>query len=287
MKVAIIGAGRLGTCLASALKRIGYTIQALADCDPLRGRESAEIVGAELITTDNLKAAIEGEVVFLSVPDEKIEVVVRELSTSGIDFTSKYVFHCSGLLPADVLRPLQARGALIGSFHPVQSFPQKRASPRRWQDIFIGIEGEKKALSLARIIVKKLGARSLILHGKKKAVYHAACSVASNFLTVLVDIGVSLLRDIGIAENKALRILMPVIEGTLQNVKKLGTQSALTGPIVRADALSVERHLQALKKHSLYRQIYLLLAQETFRIARKKGLPASKVRALKKLLEGK
>jgi len=285
--IAIIGAGKLGTALGYSLSKKGYRVKALS-CRSLSSvKESHRIIGEGKAFTDNIQTAKEGEVLLLCVPDGKIEKVVQELAQGALRWREKYVFHCSGLLPSEVLKPLKAKGALTASLHPVQSFSQKEGELEKFKGVYFGLEGDNKALDLARQIVSLLGGYSLFIRGQDKALYHAACSMASNFFIVLLDVALSLLKSIGLEEGQAFETLMPLVQGTLHNVKEFNIENSLTGPVIRGDQESVERHLDALRKFPGYYEIYLCLAAQALEIAKRKKLPPEKIKALKSLLEGK
>lgn len=287
IEVAIIGAGNLGTALGYALSQKGYRIKALS-CRTLSSvRKSLQIVGEGKAFSDNLQAAKQGKLIFICVPDNEIAKVVKELAGGTIPWRKKYVFHCSGLVSAEVLDPLKAKGAFTASIHPVQSFSQKKGGPKQLEGIYFGLEGDEKALELAEKIVSRLGGYSIIIKGKDKALYHAACSIASNFFIVLLDVSVSLLKFIGFEEKQASKIVLPLIQGTLQNIKELDLESSLTGPVIRGDQESVKKHLEALRKYPGFLEIYRSLAVQALEIAKRRKLPAEKIQALKSLLEEK
>ncbi len=285
--IVIIGAGRLGTSLGRALAAKGHAIKAVTCRRAASARESRKIIGQGVSTTDNSAAARRGAIIFLCLPDEDIPKAAAVLSRSRIEWSRKIVFHTSGLLPAAVLKPLQNRGAATASFHPVQSFARKETSPSQFQGVYFGLEGDGKACRLGRAIARQLGGRAFLLSAEAKPAYHAACSVASNFLVVLLDAAAQLLGQAGIEKNKASRLLFPLVEGTLQNVKIFDTHASLTGPVARGDRASVEAHLEALRRLPGYANAYKALCLLALEQAKGRGLPPHTVRALKNLLEGK
>lgn len=284
--VSIIGAGRLGTSLASALRKKGYSIKALCSRTISSAKESQKIVGEGKALTDNVLAARLGDLVFLCLPDEEMEKVVAQMASSDIDWSKKLVFHCSGLLPSKILKPLKDKGGLTASLHPVQSFAQKKTEPEEFKSVYFGLEGDTKALISARKIVRKLGGHHFIVKAKDKAIYHSACSIASNFLVILLDMAVSLLKRTGLNEEKAFQILLPLVQGTLHNVKKFNMGKSLTGPVIRGDQKTVNSHLKALRAFRSYPGIYQKLSEQALEIARReKRLSTQKIRAMKDLLE--
>lgn len=286
-EITIIGAGRLGTVLGRALAKKGHAIKALTCRSRASAQESRRIIGQGRIFRENAAAAFRGQIIFLCLPDEQIRKVAAELARAKIDWTQKTVFHTSGLLPADSLAPLKKKGALTASFHPVQSFARKDTSPAHFRGIYFGLEGERKALTLAGKMVRELGGNALILRPEEKPYYHAACSMTSNFLVILLDAAACLLKQAGIPEKKAVKLLFPLAEGTLHNVKKFDISAALTGPLLRGDLTSINTHLDALRRFPNYAEAYKKLGLLALQTARKRGLPPKKIRALKNLLGGK
>ena len=135
-------------------------------------------------------------------------------------------------------------------------------------------------------MIRSLRGNVLLLSEKDKPLYHAACSLASNALIALEWTAAGMLGAAGIGERAAADMLFPLVQGTLQNVKNLGPEKALTGPVLRGDVATVQKHLEALRDDPHARGVYLAMGKQIFRLAEKSGLPAGRVRALKRLLEG-
>jgi predicted short-subunit dehydrogenase-like oxidoreductase (DUF2520 family) len=135
--------------------------------------------------------------------------------------------------------------------------------------------------------VRALRGNVLLLSAKDKALYHAACALASNALVALEWTAVEVLGRAGISEEAAAEALLPLVQGTLQNVKSLGLEAALTGPVLRGDEAAVRKHLEALRGDPGAREVYAVLGKQILGLAAKKGLPAGRVRTLKRRLEGK
>jgi predicted short-subunit dehydrogenase-like oxidoreductase (DUF2520 family) len=286
--IAIIGTGNLGAHLGYALSRKGHRIKALSDKNPSQARRCRQIIGQGEYRDDNLLAARDGQWIMLTVPDDEIEGVARELAATPVDLRDKFIFHCSGLFTIECLIPLEKRGASVATLHPVQSFPEKKPDPDTFQGIFFGVEGSGKALQMAVEITRQLGARHVVLEGKNKPFYHLACSMASNFLVTLLDMAAELLLKAGLNDSAASEILMPLVQGTLQNVKEFDAGRALTGPVARGDEAAIAEHLRALQKHAELREIYVQMAGRSLQIVRReKKLPAEKIRAMEDLLGGR
>ncbi len=286
--ISIIGAGRLGTSLGRALAAKGHRIRALASRSLSSAKESRKIVGQGRPVADIARAAALGRIIFLCLPDELIPGAAVRLARSAVEWRGKIVLHTSGLLPAAVLDPLRKKGASVGSLHPAQSFPERGMPPPHFREVFFGVEGDKKALGVARGFIRELGGHALVLSAEAKPLYHVACTVASNYPVTLWQAAAGMLERAGIARRSAGRLVVTLAEGTLRSVKKLDPVRALTGPIVRGDIGTIKTHLEALRRSApehlgTYREVGL----STLETAKERGLAARKIRAIRALLEGR
>lgn len=283
--IAIIGAGRLGTALGHALARSGYRIKAVSDISLAAARRMARGLGRVRIAGNNIEAGGSARAIFLCVPDSAVAAVARELEKSAIDWRGRVVVHCSGLLDSRPLAPLRRRGALTASAHPVRSFPRRPTADDPFRRVSVGIEGQAGAVAWLNQVMKRLGARPVPLRPGVKPLYHAACSLASNGLVILIDMAQELLVEAGFSPKSARDLLMPLAQGTLHNVNKLGTTAALTGPLVRGDEETVARHLATLERYRRTREAYRALGSRGLDLVKKAGVRSEKIRALRRLLE--
>ena len=90
------------------------------------------------------------------LPDEEILKVGKELDSANINWSGRYIFHCSGLLSSEVLKPFSAKGASVASIHPIQSFAHKKSPPEQFENIYFGLEGEIKALKMSQEIIQRV-----------------------------------------------------------------------------------------------------------------------------------
>jgi len=284
----IIGAGKVGTSLGKALVEAGYTIGSLSCLTLLEAEESCRIIGQGKPSKNNIHTAQNGEILFITVPDDRIKDIVRELDFSDIFWQEKTVFHCSGLLPSEVLKPLSTKGASTASLHPIQAFSRKHAAPSLLQNTYFGLEGEKEAVSTAKKIVRDLGGHTIRIPPDDKPIFHAAFSMTSNFFVVLLDSAVALLKSSGLSEEKAVQILYPLLDSTQNNILDSRIRSALTGPIIRGDGQTVRAHLGALKKFPGVENVYRQLANRALEMAKEeKKLTAQKIKELIQILGDK
>ncbi|MGB9893277.1 MAG: Rossmann-like and DUF2520 domain-containing protein [Candidatus Saccharicenans sp.] len=281
----IIGAGQVGKALALALTKKGYKLKVVSDSNFSRARRVIKVAGQGKATTDNRLTVKPADLIFICVPDDALSGVITEISKQ--DFQKKIVFHTSGACSSSLLEPLARKGAITASFHPIQTFAGGAIEPEIFKGIFIGLEGQTAALKAAKQLARKLGAQILLIGAEEKPIYHLACSIASNFLVVIILEVKELLKSLGLEEKAALEILCPLLNKTLQNVKKIGIEPSLTGPVVRGDLKTVKKHLTITGSNRELDNIYRSLALEALKVARKRGLTEDKIRALRQLLEQK
>ena len=177
----------------------------------------------------------------------------------------------SGAHTAQLLEPAADKGAITISVHPIQSFASVEQAITLIPGTYFSIEGDTRGYSFAQEMVEKLGGKHFILDSNSKVLYHAAASVASNYLVGLLKTALDLLAAAGVPEEVRLPAFLPLVEGTLKNTKKLGIPQALTGPISRGDLGTLEKHLDAMKELPELLSVYRALGLVTVDAALQKG----------------
>lgn len=207
-RLAIVGRGRLGCALATAFADAGYTVTG-----PLgRGADGS---GAD--------------VVLLCVPDTEIARAAAAIAAGPI------VGHCSG---ATGLGALGSREAF--SLHPLMTVTAQGA---RFAGAGAAIAGSTaRAVSLAGELANALRMQPVLVSDEDRAAYHAAASIASNFLITLESAAERVAACAGV--DRAL--LVPLVRATVENWAQLGPRRALTGPVARGDEDTVRAQRAAI-----------------------------------------
>jgi predicted short-subunit dehydrogenase-like oxidoreductase (DUF2520 family) len=282
---AIIGAGKVGDIFATALHQCGYKLVGVAS------RTSASAAAlAERFTVpwsvNPAEIAKMAEMVFITTSDRHIGNVVRQIARSGGWCNEQYVYHASGTFPANILAVAKEQGAFIGALHPLQAFAGLKHKENCLSGVYFAVDGDNQAVDLAKSMVHDMGGHSFFVPSDKRALYHAAACIASNYLVVLVHNAVNLFQQLGLSAEEAATALVPLLQGTLNNLMSKGTEKALTGPIVRGDVSTVAAHLQALAianadSEKLYKQLGLHTLQLVQKI---NSLETRQLELLKKML---
>jgi predicted short-subunit dehydrogenase-like oxidoreductase (DUF2520 family) len=202
--VGIVGRGRVGRALTTALRDAGYRV--------------GEPAGRGQVP--------EGDAILLCVPDAEIPAAAAAVAGAAL-----YVGHTSGATP---LSALEGAGAQGFGLHPLQTIT----------GVGVGVElrgcgaavagSSREALELARTLAVRLGMTPFEVRDDQRAAYHAAASIASNYLITLEWAAEQLAERAGIDAPFG-----PLLRTTAENVLALGPRAALTGPIARGDEHTV------------------------------------------------
>lgn len=219
--------------------------------------------------------------VLLATPDDAIGAVAAELARDRAIGESQVVLHLSGLLDRLALHALAFTGAGLGSFHPLQSVADPATAGARLRGAYAGLEGDERALEAGERLAAVLGMRTVRLAPAAKAAYHAGAVMASNYTVVLAAVAQRLARQAGVSEDDAAALYLPLLEGTVANLR-LGPAAALTGPVRRGDQATVRRHLAVLAPED--RALYRALGLVALGLAREAGLAEGAAAAVERAL---
>jgi predicted short-subunit dehydrogenase-like oxidoreductase (DUF2520 family) len=199
----------------------------------------------------------EPDLVLLCVPDRVIAEVAAGLEPGP------WVAHVSGATPLAALDPHELRFSL----HPLLSITKERG-PEQLDGGWAALTAETdEARTAARELAALLGLRPFELPDEKRALYHAAAAIASNYLVTLREIAGSLVESAGAPPEALDPLMRSVIDNGFE----------LTGPIARGDWETVERHLEAIRQaRPELEDLYVALAAETARTAGRE-LPSDKL----------
>ena len=214
--IVAVGRGRVGRSLESAAHSAGLDLRVAATADA-----AAECAGAD--------------VALLCVPDEAIPAAAAAVASA--EAPPPLVGHTSGATTLDALGTEPRRFSL----HPLQTFADGSTPVTGTPCAIAG--SDQDALGFARGLAEALQMRPFEVPEDRRAAYHAAASMASNFLVALEETAAELLSDAGVED--ARELLAPLVLRTAANWAERGPE-ALTGPIARGDAATVERHRAAL-----------------------------------------
>lgn len=229
-----------------------------------------------------------GALVILAVPDQHITEVAAQLAP--VDWHAELCFvHLSGALGLAALQHLAEAGHAVGCFHPLQPFPTERG-PEAFLRCVCSIDAGTPGL-YARLedLARTLGAIPKRLPDRWRPLYHAAALMASSYIVVLAAHATEMLSAAGWSAEESMRALLPLMQGTIDNLSVQGLPNGLNGPMRRGDAETVARHLLAIREATPpaagdAEDVYRRLARGALRLAADAGLTAEQVSAMEQVL---
>ncbi|MGS0763230.1 Rossmann-like and DUF2520 domain-containing protein [Syntrophomonas curvata] len=270
-RIGIIGAGVVGTAVGVVLKYKGYEITSVYDIKFESTKELVERIGCTAYTSPQ-EVSRSADILFITTSDTAIEDVVDSLTDSGAFRAGQVIVHMSGAQSSEILDRAKDYGAHVLSVHPLQSFASVERAISILPGSIFSIEGDREAYDTAVCIVETLGGEYFFIDRKAKPLYHAGACVVSNYLVTIIDFGVKLLESTGIPRQIATKALLPLINGTVNNVQNIGIPKALTGPIARGDFSTIFKHLDCLEEMAPeLMKLYSWLGFYTAQIAVEKG----------------
>jgi len=217
LRVGIVGPGRVGTALARALRDAGVTVEGPVG----RGERPA---GCDAI--------------LLCVPDGEIAAAAEVVTAAA-----PLVGHTSGATP---LSALVHAGVAAFGLHPLQTVAHPGVG---FDGVGAAVAGSTpEALAFATELAERLGMTPFEIDDDGRAAYHAAASVASNFLVTLQAAAETIAAGAGLERHEARALLAPLVRQTVENIAELGPEEALTGPVARGDEATVATQRAAVEE---------------------------------------
>jgi predicted short-subunit dehydrogenase-like oxidoreductase (DUF2520 family) len=229
LDVAIVGAGRVGCSIGRALLARGHRVVAASVANQASAHRVLDALGHVPIV-EAQDAPLAANVVVIAVPDDALAETAARVATGECE--GAVVIHTSGIHGTGVLAPC---GENVAAVHPAQTIPEPTTD---LTGVYFGVTAPEHVRGWAAWFVAELGGVPIDVPEEKRALYHAALSMASNFTVALTADAADLLGDA--------KALAPLLRQTVENVVRLGADAALTGPVVRGDAGTVRAHVAAL-----------------------------------------
>lgn len=258
--ITLIGAGNLAQALGPALKAAGYRIDFIAARETASSRRRAAMLARLLVArTQSLNdAGPNSDVVWICHTDDALAETARRLARKP-GWKNKIVFHSSGALSSDVLSPLKRKGAHTASLHPMMTFVPG-ASPHM-DEVPFAVEGDSRAVAIARKIVGDLGAQIFPINKAAKPLYHALGSFSSPLIVATLVTAERVGRGAGLTASQTRRVMAPILRQTVKNYTERGAAAAFSGPIKRGDLNTVLRHLKELRRVPGASEVYRALVK--------------------------
>lgn len=277
LKIAIIGAGRMGQGLGTALASRGQSVTLL-------GRRAQDVEPPFSLADAWVPTLRACHLVLIATPDSAVESVASEVAGLGVIGPQHVVLHLAGPLDRSALASLGSSKAGLGSFHPLQTVADPASAAERLIGAYAGLEGDHRALEMGKRLAQLLKMSPIVIPPGGKAKYHAAAVMAANYTVGLFGAAQRLASEAGIDSDLAAKMYTPLLEGAVSNIVALGPAEALTGPIRRGDLSTIRLHLASLGARD--QELYRIVGLAVLNLARSAGLAEERAQQVQALLEG-
>ena len=246
MKIVLIGAGNVATHLAQALKSRGEEILQIYSQDLNHAKFLADGIPCEPVNDWKLLKT-NADLYIIAVKDDAIESIADQLKT-----VNGLVVHTSGTTDIQVL---SSKVKHPGVLYPLQTFSKSKAIS--FEDIPLCIEAANEAdLSILQSLASKLSQKVYHLGGDQRKVLHLSAVFACNFTNHLYALAHQLLQ----VNHLDFEIIRPLIKETADKVMMNLPENVQTGPAVRVDETTLNKHLSKLNHMPELQHIYQTLS---------------------------
>ncbi|WP_169164461.1 Rossmann-like and DUF2520 domain-containing protein [Cellulomonas taurus] len=245
--VGVIGAGRVGAVLGSALRAVGHRVVGVSAVSEA-SRERADTLLPGVPVLEVPEVVRRAELVLLAVPDDALPELVAGLARTGAWQAGQIVVHTAGRFGAAVLDPARAMGAIPVALHPAMTFTGTSLDLSRLEGCTFAVTAPAPVLPIGQALVVEMGGEPVVIEESARPLYHAALAHGANHLVVLVAQAGDALRAAGVSDPGA--VLRPLLDAALDGALRAesagGAIATLTGPVRRGDAGTVRDHLREL-----------------------------------------
>ena len=250
MRIALLGSGRVASCMGPRLKEAGHTIVAVYSRTIANARELAETLGAPAF--DRLEALPGADIYLTMLADDALTTLAPEIVKTCPD---ALFLHTAGSVPMDIWK--EAGAKRYGVLYAMQTF--SKGINVDWEQVPVFIEGSSaKELESIRKLALDLSPNVTPLSSRGRKKLHIAAVFTCNFTNHMYAISEQLLKEEGIPFS----VMLPLVRETARKVESISPREAQTGPAVRGDCKVMSEHLELLKDNPEYADIYRLISTD-------------------------
>ena len=276
----LAGPGRVGESLARWAVAAGARLAAVGISPSGRGADLARELGAAAVPPGELSSAGH-DLLLVAVPDPALAAAAADLARRP---QAAVALHTSGSRDAEVLAPLRAAGAAVGSLHPLLAFPRPLPETAARGAVF-ALDGDEPAIALARRLATAWQGVPVEIPPTARPLYHLAASLAAGGVVTLLALAHDLAERLDLPPEVSQGYRALTRSALEAATATQDPATALTGPAARGDAETFLKQLEALAATIPEAEpLIRLLARETLRqSSRTATLNAAQRRLLEEL----
>jgi len=249
-KIVIIGSGRVATQLGKRLVEQGMPVAQVLSRNIEHASKLALALGADSYSDQWSGVLPDAGWIILAVSDDAINDVAAALSPHVPEVL---VTHTSGATPGAVLKPFFKR---YGVFYPLQSFSEEHTPDWSAVPFCVDASTETDLLFLEKK-AERVGGKVYRVNDEQRAVLHLGAVFANNFANHCFAVAHELLETQGLP----FELLHPLMRATLDKALAHPPAEVQTGPALRGDKDTIDRHIQLLEVHPLWQEMYRLMSE--------------------------
>jgi predicted short-subunit dehydrogenase-like oxidoreductase (DUF2520 family) len=240
--ISFAGAGRVAEALCKELFHAGYVIDYVVSENEAKGKPLADYCKA--VWSHDPSFPDSTKVIIVAVPDHRLKSVLESITCCQ----ETLVAHTAGSFGLDIFpEKIIKRGIL----YPLQTFSKGRKVS--FFDLpFLLESSDAKSSGILNTLAESIGGKVYFVGTEKRKMLHLAAVFVCNFTNHMFTLG----REVALKEDFQFEILTPLIKETISKALDSGPENSQTGPAIRNDLNTIEKHLELLSFSPALQKIY-------------------------------
>lgn len=243
MRIVIIGSGNIAHFFTPRLLESGHDIIQIFSPNLENAKLLAEANAIENYTNKTVEIVSYADAYILAVRDDALHSLNETLS-----FEDKIVIHCAGAVPLEAISNISRNMAVIWTLYSVR----KNNLPVSNEIPLIVEAATEEAMQVAVLLANAISGRVLATDFKQRQLLHLNAVLVNNFTNHLLTIAQKLSEE----NQLPFDILQPIIEQTFSQIQNVLPSESQTGPAIRKDEVTMQKHLALMESHAEWQQIY-------------------------------
>jgi predicted short-subunit dehydrogenase-like oxidoreductase (DUF2520 family) len=240
--ISFAGSGKVATPLCRELFRSGFSIDMVYSRNRATGNELALSCNSVWSATPDFPPST--EIIIVAVPDDELPALLASIKCERITI----VAHTAGSIGLDVFPPETEHKGVI---YPLQTFSEGRKIDFRQLPFFIESSDNYTGETL-RYVAEKISSKVSFMEVSQRRIIHLAAIFVNNFTNHMLTLG----KELTDRNNTPFEIMGPLLMETVSKALENGPENSQTGPAVRHDIKTIEKHLELLSFSHDLQEIY-------------------------------
>jgi predicted short-subunit dehydrogenase-like oxidoreductase (DUF2520 family) len=240
--ISFAGAGKVSTALCRKISESGIKIDLIVSVNEEKGRSLSESCGASW--SAELDFPVSTDLIIVAVPDHVLKSILENIKCRP----DTIVAHTAGSIGLDLFPEYISNK---GVFYPLQTFSIERKID--FTDLPFMLESSDiQSSAVLEALALSIGGKPFFVSTEQRIMIHLAAVFICNFTNHLLTAGKLVADRAGVP----FEIFYPLLQETVSKAIELGPEKSQTGPAVRNDQNTIEKHLELLSFSPELKKIY-------------------------------